>query len=114
MDNFIFRQATKDEIPRILAMQADVFHGEQGIPADDIDTFLAKKPICWCAESKADGKIYAATAAWQEDNETHWGRFVVFPTARGNISEQSWRKFHLMSCLIWELIKYIWMPVMLP
>ncbi len=83
MDNLIFRQATKDEIPRILAMQADVFNGEQGIPADDIDTFLAKKPICWCAESKVDGKIYAATAAWQEDDETHWGRFVVFPAARG-------------------------------
>ena len=83
MDNLIFRQATKDEIPRILAMQEDVFHGEQGIPAGDIDTFLAKKPICWCAESKVDGKIYAATAAWQEKNEIHWGRFVVYPAARG-------------------------------
>ena len=83
MDDLIFRQARKDEMPRILAMQADIFHGEQGIPADDIDTFLAKKPICWCAKSKIDGKIYAATAAWQEDNETHWGRFVVFPAARG-------------------------------
>ncbi len=83
MDDLIFRQARKDEMPRILAMQADIFHGEQGIPADDIDTFLAKKPICWCAKSKIDGKIYAATAAWQENEETHWGRFVVFPAARG-------------------------------
>lgn len=81
MNTMIFRQARKEELPRIIAMQSDVFHGEQGIPADDIDTFLAKKPICWCAES--DGKIYAATAAWQEAHETHWGRFVVFPAARG-------------------------------
>ena len=83
MDNLIFRKATDDEIPRILAMQSDVFHDEQGIPDDDIDTFMMKKPICWCAESKTDGKIHAATAAWKEHNETHWGRFVVFPTALG-------------------------------
>ncbi len=42
---------------------------------------MAKKPICWCAE--ADGKIYAAAAAWKENTETHWGRFAVFPAARG-------------------------------
>ncbi len=83
MDDLIFRQATSDEVQCILAMQTAVFHGEQGIPDDETEAFLAKKPILWCAESKADGKIYAATAAWQEKNETHWGRFVVFPTARG-------------------------------
>ena len=81
MDDFIFRRATSDEMTRILTMQSDVFSGEQGIPSDDIDTFMAKKPVCWCAE--ANGKIYAATAAWKENNETHWGRFVVFPAARG-------------------------------
>ena len=76
-----FRRAEKSEMPRILAMQSDVFSGEQGIPADDIDTFMAKEPVCWCAES--GGKIYAAVAAWQEGGQTHWGRFVVFPAARG-------------------------------
>ncbi len=81
MADMIFRKAKKEELSRILAMQADVFSGEQGIPNDDIDTFLAKEPICWCAEQ--DGKIYAATAAWKENGETHWGRFVVFPAARG-------------------------------
>lgn len=81
MDNLNFRRATDDEIPRIVAMQSDILHGEQGNPVDDIDAFLAKEPVCWCAE--ADGIIYAATAAWQEGNETHWGRFVVFPAARG-------------------------------
>ena len=42
---------------------------------------MAKNPVCRCAES--DGKIYAATAAWKENDETHWGRFAVFPAARG-------------------------------
>ena len=84
MDKYIFRRAAREEMPRILAMQADVFSGEQGIPADDIDTFMAKKPLCWCAESAEDGKIYAAVAAWNENSETHWGRFVVFPAARGH------------------------------
>lgn len=62
-------------------MQADVFGGEQGIPGEDVDAFMAKEPVCWCAES--DGKLYAAAAAWKENNEIHWGRFVVFPAARG-------------------------------
>ncbi len=84
MSNYIFRRATCEEMPRILAMQSDVFSGEQGIPADDIDTFMAKNPLCWCAESPEDGKIYAAVAAWNENGETHWGRFVVFPAARGH------------------------------
>ena len=84
MDKYIFRRAAREEMPRILAMQANVFSGEQGIPADDIDTFMAKKPLCWCAESAEDGKIYAAVAVWNENSETHWGRFVVFPAARGH------------------------------
>ncbi len=81
MENMIFRRARKDEMPRIIAMQADVFGGEQGIPSDDIDTFMAKDPICWCVE--IEGKIYAATAAWKEGGDVHWGRFAVFPAARG-------------------------------
>ncbi|WP_295764261.1 GNAT family N-acetyltransferase [uncultured Oscillibacter sp.] len=68
-------------MPRIIAMQADVFSGEQGIPSEDIDAFMAKGPICWRAGS--DGKLYAAAAAWKENDEIHWGRFGVFPAARG-------------------------------
>lgn len=81
MGNMIFRRAFEEEMPRILAMQSDVFSGEQGIPSDDIDTFMKKQPLCWCAEM--DGKIYAAVAAWNEGDEVHWGRFVVFPESRG-------------------------------
>ena len=81
MENMVFRRAYREEMPRIMAMQADVFSGEQGIPSEDVDAFMAKDPVCWCAES--DGKLYAAAAAWKENNEIHWGRFVVFPAARG-------------------------------
>ncbi len=81
MENIIFRRAEKEELPRILAMQTDVFGGEQGIPCYDIDSFTEKEPIFWCAE--LNGKIYAATAAWKEDDGMHWGRFAVFPGARG-------------------------------
>ena len=81
MQNMVFRRALDHEMSRIIAMQTDVFNGEQSIPSEDIGTFMAKKPICWCVES--GGKIYAATAAWKEDNKVHWGRFVVFPAARG-------------------------------
>lgn len=45
MDHLIFRQATREEISRTLAMQSDIFSGEQGIPSDNIDTFMAKGPI---------------------------------------------------------------------
>lgn len=81
MAEMIFRKARPDEIPRILRMQADVFGGEQGIPQEDIGGFLAKEPTCWCAEM--DGKIYGAAAAWKENGKIHWGRFAVFPAARG-------------------------------
>lgn len=81
MEGMIFRRARQEELPRILRMQTDVFSGEQGIPCDDIDTFLQKKPLCWCAEQ--NGKIYAAAAAWYENGQLHWGRFVVFPLMRG-------------------------------
>lgn len=82
IDNMQFRRATAEEMPRIIALQADVFSGEQGIPRGDVDTFVEKNPICWCAES--EGKIYGAVAAWHQDGEMHWGRFVVFPAARGH------------------------------
>jgi len=82
MDRFIFRQAATAEMPRILEMQREIFGGEQGIPQELIDVFMEMNPLCWCALSKVDGKIYAATAAWEQNGETHWGRFIVTPAAR--------------------------------
>ena len=80
MENIIFRRALPSEIPQIIAMQSDIFQNEQGIPGDDIEAFLKKDPICWCAES--EGRLLAATGAWKEDGEVHWGRVVVIPAAR--------------------------------
>ena len=45
MDDLVFRRAGKTDLPHILAMQADIFHGEQGIPDDDVGAFLQKRPI---------------------------------------------------------------------
>lgn len=81
MENVVFRRATVEEMPRIIQMQSDVFSGEQGIPSEELDVFMEKSPICWCAEK--DGKIYAAVAAWKEKGKIHWGRFVTFPAVRG-------------------------------
>ena len=82
MDRFIIRQATREELPRILGMASEVFTREQGIPADDIDAFLKKEPICWCAI--ADDKIAAGVASWNENGETRCGRFFVIPSERGH------------------------------
>ena len=82
MENLIFKRALKSEMPRIIAMESDIFSREQGLPCDDVEEFMGRDPIFWCAEY--EGKIYAAVAAWKEkDGRMHWGRFVVFPDARG-------------------------------
>lgn len=36
-------------------MQSNIFYIEQGIPEEDVQEFLERKPICWCAE--ANGEI---------------------------------------------------------
>ena len=77
MENVVFRRATVEEMPRIIQMQSDVFSGEQGIPSEDLDVFMEKSPICWCAEK--DGKIYAAVAALPADKGG-----CLFPLRRGH------------------------------
>ena len=63
-------------------MASEVFTREQGIPADDIDAFLKKEPMCWCAAT-ADEKIIAGVASWNENGQTRCGRFFVVPEERG-------------------------------
>ena len=82
MDRFIIRRANMDERAEVLALASEVFTREQGIPADDIDAFLKKEPICWCAI--ADEKIVAGVASWNENGETRCGRFFVIPSERGH------------------------------
>lgn len=81
MDEIKFRRASAEELPRIIAMETDIFSGEQGIPGDDVGKLFDGTNVCWCAET--DGKIYGAVAAWRESDKLHCGRFVVFPAARG-------------------------------
>lgn len=112
VDNLIFRRATQDEMPRILAMQEDVFSGEQGIPADDIDTFMAKKPIC-CAPKQME-KSMRQRQHGKKIPKRIGDVLQYFRLHAESISVQLWREFHLMIYLIWALIKYIWMQEMLP
>ena len=77
----IYRRALKYEYAHIIAMQSHVFHIEQGIPEDDVDEFLERNPICWCAE--LNGEIIGTAIAWEEHGIVHWGRFVVIPSLRG-------------------------------
>ena len=44
MNRFIFRQATAAEMPCIIAMQREIFSGEQGIPEEMIDVFMEMDP----------------------------------------------------------------------
>ena len=63
------------------SLQKKVFHFEQNIPADDIEGFLDRNPMCWCAV--CDDKIVSAAAAWEENGVLHWGRFVTNSRYRG-------------------------------
>ena len=42
----IFRRAYADEIEKIITLQSNIFHTEQGIPEDDVAEFLSRNPIC--------------------------------------------------------------------
>ena len=77
----IYRRARFTELEKIIALQSNIFHTEQGIPEDDVNEFLSRNPICWCAEQ--DGEICGTAIAWKADGIVHWGRFVVIPSMRG-------------------------------
>ena len=77
----IYRRARFTELEKIITLQSNIFHTEQGIPEDDVNEFLSRNPICWCAEQ--DGEICGTAIAWKADGIVHWGRFVVIPSMRG-------------------------------
>ena len=82
MENIIFRQAVREDMPQIMKLQTDVSNGEQKIPAKDINGFLDKNPQCWCAV--LNGVVIGTAAAWRENGEIHWGRFAIHPDYRGH------------------------------
>lgn len=81
MEELSIRRAGGDELPQIIAMQTEIFCGEQEIPAELIGAFLSERPVCWVAEQ--DGRIVASVSAWEEKDGVHLGRFVVLPPLRG-------------------------------
>lgn len=81
MDTIIYRRAIKEDYTKIIILQSNIFHIEQGIPEDDVAEFLERNPICWCAE--LDGEIIGTAIAWKEAGVMHWGRFVVDSSMRG-------------------------------
>lgn len=82
MDHITFRRAVKEDWPQIMELQTSIFHGEQGIPLDDIAGFFDRDPQCWCAV--LDDTVIGAVAAWNENGVLHWGRFVIHPDYRGH------------------------------
>ena len=68
MDTIIYRRATKEEYTKIIILQSNIFHIEQGIPEDDVAEFLERNPICWCAE--LGGKITGEPQSFYEGNVT--------------------------------------------
>ena len=75
MKEIILRRAQQEDLRPIIELQKKIFHFEQNIPADDIEGFLDRNPVCWCAV--CDGEIVSAAAAWEENGVFHWGRFVT-------------------------------------
>ena len=78
----IYRRAQESEYEKIIVLQSNIFHTEQGIPEDNVNEILSRLPICWCAE--LDGEIIGTALAWKEQGIMHWGRFVVIPSLRGH------------------------------
>ena len=77
----VMRKAARADMGQIMRLQVSAFAGEQQIPAGDIAVPDEKQPQWWCAET--GGRIVGAVAAWREDGQAHWGRFVVDPRLRG-------------------------------
>lgn len=80
MADYIFRKATDADMPMIMDMQVAVFHGEQGIPAEDIKMSKKDHQQWFCVEQ--NGEIIGSVAGWMEENKTHMGRFVIRPDLR--------------------------------
>ncbi|CZQ91538.1 GNAT family N-acetyltransferase [Trichococcus ilyis] len=81
MNKLSLRKATADDMEEILRLQVETFHGEQKIPSEGIPLPDEKSPQWWCAV--LDDVLVGAVAAWEEDKQVHWGRFVTDPTHRG-------------------------------
>ena len=66
MESLRYRKARTEDMETVMALQTAVFHGEQLIPLDAVEAFLAMEPQCWVAElppgMKADSSIGAGSS----------------------------------------------------
>lgn len=81
MQEITIREANARDMDEIMEILIAVFTGEQKIPAELNPISEEKNPQWWCAVS--DAVIVGVVAGWQEDGETHWGRFAIRPEYRG-------------------------------
>lgn len=81
MSTLVFRKATDEDIDEINQLQVEIFNGEQNIPPEEIPLSGKAVPQWWCALQ--NGSVVGAVAAWQEHDQTHWGRFITRPDCRG-------------------------------
>ena len=81
MNKVTFQAALPEDLPEIMALQVQVFAGEQQIPEPLVRSVQDAHPQWWCAMQ--NGKLLGTVAAWQENGVTHWGRFAVQPAFRG-------------------------------
>lgn len=81
MNALQLRPARPHDREAMMALQIDVFYGEQHIPRDIVTAFAALRPQCWVAE--LNGAIVGTAAAWYEGRQLHWGRFTVAKPLRG-------------------------------
>ena len=80
MSELTFCPAPPEDKERILALQVEVFHKEQGIPVDMI-TQDDPTRRWWCAYEGTE--LVGTLAAWEEADGTHMGRFILIPRCRG-------------------------------
>jgi DNA-binding MarR family transcriptional regulator/predicted GNAT family N-acyltransferase len=59
----------------VIALMTDVFSKEQGIPNELIPIHEDYPVYWWCA--RAGEYVVGAVACWKENEQWHWGRFVV-------------------------------------
>ena len=81
MSDIVIRRAMQEDMNRIIEMEIEVFTDEHGIPAALQGISDEKSPIWWCAT--LDENIIGAAAAWKENGQLHWGRFIVQKEFRG-------------------------------
>lgn len=68
------RKPLPEELPAIIKQTEDIF-AEQGIPAEILPLYPEQNPV-WYAGYE-EGELVGAIATFQENGETHLGRFTV-------------------------------------